>query len=187
VPALHVAAERGLGPGTERVDESAKKVLWGQFGAAIDMLESGMTMCPDDVWAEDRGPRSFWYLVFHTLFFLDYYLSDSEEDFRPPPPFTLTELDPAGVMPDRIYTREELGRYLEHGRAKCRRAIASLTEAKASERRRMGSTEGTVAERLLYNLRHVQHHAAQLYLILRERVDSAPRWVGRTPLDLRAP
>jgi hypothetical protein len=36
---------------------------------------------------------------------------------------------------------------------------------------------------LLYNLRHVQHHAAQLNLILRQTVDAAPRWVGRTRED----
>jgi hypothetical protein len=35
---------------------------------------------------------------------------------------------------------------------------------------------------LLYNLRHVQHHAAQLNLILRQAVDSAPGWVGRAKI-----
>jgi hypothetical protein len=28
--------------------------------------------------------------------------------------------------------------------------------------------------------RHVQHHTAQLNLLLRQRTDSAPRWVGRS-------
>jgi hypothetical protein len=37
-----------------------------------------------------------------------------------------------------------------------------------------------VAELFLYNLRHVQHGAAQLNLILRQAIDSAPRWVART-------
>jgi len=35
------------------------------------------------------------------------------------------------------------------------------------------------AELLLYNMRHVQHHAAQLNLILRQKVDSAPGWVAQ--------
>jgi hypothetical protein len=34
-------------------------------------------------------------------------------------------------------------------------------------------------ELFLYNLRHLQHHTAQLNLLLRQRTDSAPRWVGR--------
>jgi hypothetical protein len=43
-----------------------------------------------------------------------------------------------------------------------------------------------VGELVLYNLRHVQHHAAQLNLILRQVVDAAPGWVSkraRTPGD----
>jgi uncharacterized damage-inducible protein DinB len=35
------------------------------------------------------------------------------------------------------------------------------------------------AELLLYNMRHVQHHAAQLNLILRQKTESAPGWVAR--------
>jgi hypothetical protein len=42
----------------------------------------------------------------------------------------------------------------------------------------------SVFELLLYNLRHVQHHAAQLNLILRQQVDAAASWVGRTAGDL---
>lgn len=169
-----------------RVDGSTKEILWGQFGAAIDMLENAVVACPDEAWAGDGKEPQFWYLVFHTLFFLDFYLSDSQEGFRPPAPYTLTELDPAGVMPDRIYTKGELRAYLEHGRAKCRAVIASLTDAKAAAPRRFGSVDGTVAELLLYTMRHVQHHAAQLNLILRQRIDSAPRWVGRAKIDLHA-
>jgi uncharacterized damage-inducible protein DinB len=37
-----------------------------------------------------------------------------------------------------------------------------------------------MVELLLYNMRHVQHHTAQINLILRQIIDSAPRWVGVT-------
>ncbi|MBI5708774.1 MAG: DinB family protein [Candidatus Eisenbacteria bacterium] len=153
--------------------------LWRQFGAAIDMLESAILACPDGLWSDRSRRPEFWHLVFHTLFFLDLYLSDSAEGFAPPPPFTLDELDPAGLLPERPYTKEELCTYLKHGRGKCRATIEALTGGKAGERRRFGSIEGSVAELLLYNMRHVQHHAAQLNLILRQATDSAPRWVAR--------
>src|SRR5687767_7015822 len=41
----------------------------------------------------------------------------------------------------------------------------------------------TRVEALLYNMRHVQHHAAQLNLLLRQATNSAPDWVARTALD----
>jgi uncharacterized damage-inducible protein DinB len=77
-------------------------------------------------------------------------------------------------------------RYLEHGREKLRRRTAAMTDEGARGTRRLGgSNHGTELELLLYNLRHVQHHAAQLNLILRQVTDSAPGWVGKTKRPLR--
>jgi len=127
----------------------------------------------------------YWYVVFHTLFFLDFYLSDSSEGFTPPVPFTLDELDPAGVLPERVYTKDELRTYLAHGRKKCRARIEALTEESIGQRCRFERPDVTVSELLLYNMRHVQHHAAQLNLILRQTIDSAPTWVSKTKIKLR--
>jgi hypothetical protein len=147
-----------------------KTALRAQFGAAIDMLENAMRACPDKVWGK------VWYGAFHALFYLDLYLSEGVEGFAPPEPFGLEELDPNGVMPERVYTKEELMRYLEQGRAKCHAVIGAMT---GEERRKFFSLDGSLAELLIYNLRHVQHHAAQLNLILRQETDSAPAWVRR--------
>jgi len=160
-------------------DPAWRSILWGQFGAAIDMLENAVGACPDGLWRDhDRRPE-YWYVAFHTLFWLDLYLSEADEGFTPPEPFTLDELDPAGLMPDRPYEKEELLAYLAHGREKCRASIAALTGTRARKRCVFGWGEISLIELLLYNMRHVQHHAAQLNLILRQETDSAPGWVGR--------
>ena len=162
------------------MDNTWRTIIWQQFGAAIDMLENAVLSCPDDLW-NDRSQRpEFWYVVFHTLFFLDLYLSDSDVGFAPPAPFTLDELDPAGLLPERVYTKQELCAYLDHGRQKCRATIEALTDEKLHRRCGFDWLDISVAEMLLYNMRHVQHHAAQLNLILRQKVDSAPRWVRKT-------
>ena len=41
-------------------------------------------------------------------------------------------------------------------------------------------------ELLLYNMRHVQHHAAQLNMRLRQETNSAPRWVSKGGLNITA-
>jgi len=156
-----------------------KAIVWQQFGAAIDMLENAMNKCPDDLWSDRSQRPEYWYLVYHTLFWLDLYLSEPAEGFAPPPPFTLNELDPAGVLPERPYTKKELQTYLEHGRKKCRAAIYALTDASGGVRHRFGWGEASYSELLLYNMRHVQHHAAQLNLTLRQQIDSAPGWVAQ--------
>jgi hypothetical protein len=163
-----------------RMDSTWKQALWQQFGGAIDMLENAMRACPEDLWGDRSNQPEFWYVTYHTLFFLDLYLSGSLEGWAPPAPFTLEELDPAGVLPERVYTQAELLAYLEHGRQKCRTTILQLTDEQADRRCAFPWGELSFAGLLLDNLRHVQHHAAQLNLILRQQTDSAPRWVART-------
>lgn len=160
-------------------DETWKRELGAQVGAAIDMMENAIRACPESLWGDTSRKPQFWYVAYHALFFLDLYLSDKEEGFAPPAPFTLAEMDPAGVMPDRVYTKDELLSYLEHGRRKLKAAMAGFTDEGARRHRVFGSVEGSGLEMLLYNLRHVQHHTAQLNLILRQVTDSAPQWVRR--------
>jgi hypothetical protein len=157
-----------------------KTMIWHEFGASIDMLENAMRVCPEAVWGDRSLRPEFWYVAFHTLFFLDLYLSDTDAGFSPPAPFTLDEMDERGLLPERVYTKEELREYLEHGREKCRKTIAVMTEERAGQRCGFSWLEMSVAESLLYNMRHVQHHVGQLNMILRQKTDSAPRWVRQT-------
>lgn len=161
-----------------------KTLVWQQFGAAIDMLENAINACPAEAWGDRARAPEFWYIAFHALFYLDLYLSESETGFKPPAPFTLDEMDERGLMPDRVYTQEELLTYLAHGREKCRTTIAAMTEDRARQRCGFSWLDISVAESLLYNMRHVQHHAGQLNTLLRQRVDAAPRWVRKTTRSL---
>ena len=175
--------------------DTLRRVLWQQFGAAIDMLENAVRACPDELWGDrtkrpqwvSRDVVGFWYVVYHTLFFLDFYLSGKAEGFTPPAPFNLDELDPAGLLPERVYEKEELLPYFEHCRRKCRAAIEALTDQAADQRCGFDRPDVTVLELFLYNMRHVQHHAAQLNLILRQKTDSAPRWVSKVGSAISSP
>lgn len=166
------------------MDKNFKEIIWHQFGAAIDMMENAIHACPEEVWGNKNGFQEFWYIAFHALFWMDLYLLDSPEGFVPPTPFTLTELDPEGIFPERIYTKEELQNYLSHGRMKCKLKIEALTSENSDKRFIFGTINLSIAELLIYNMRHVQHHAAQLNLLLRQKVDSAPRWVRQTIHEL---
>lgn len=166
------------------MDVTTKTIIWDQFGAAIDALENAIVVCPDDLWCDRSKMPEYWYVASHTLLWLDFYLTGSPEGFTPPAPFGLEELDPAGVLPPRVYAKEELLTYLAYGREKCRTKIEGLTEETAQQRFRSGSMNFSIVELLLYSMRHVQHHAAQLNLILRQTINSAPRWTFRSKTRL---
>ncbi len=161
--------------------------IWHQFGAAIDMLENALQACPDELWQErlfnDRSAppefAEFWYIAYHALFWLDFYLSDSAEGFAPPAPFTLSELD-ADLLPERVYTKAELITYLEYGRSKCQARLETLTDALLPQQCRPDWPDMSVAELLFDNMRHVQEHTAQLNLFLGQKMGLASRWVSKT-------
>lgn len=163
------------------MDSSLKEILWKQFGASIDMLENSIKACPDELWNSDS---KFWYIGYHTLFFLDYYLSDDPDNFQPPEPFTLSEFNEDGEMPERVYSKEELLSYLGFCRKKCHDLIANLNNESSAKRFINKYRNYSITEILIYNMRHVQHHAAQLNLLLRQNSDFVPDWVSRTKTDL---
>ncbi|CAA9276175.1 MAG: hypothetical protein AVDCRST_MAG26-3076 [uncultured Chloroflexia bacterium] len=162
-----------------------KTIIWQQFGAAIDTLDDALRACPDDLWharlwdnpSERPEYSQVWYCAYHTLFWLDLYLTGAEEGFAPPDPFTLIEMEEDG-LPDRSYTRDELQAYLAYGRRKCQATIEALTDETAHRRCRFGWGEVSFVELQLYSMRHVQEHAAQLSLLLGQRGVSGPNWVG---------
>jgi DinB superfamily len=159
------------------MDSSLNKLLWQQFGAAIDMLENALTTCPNELWTESK----FWYIGYHTLFFLDYYLSDSpkESDYLPPVLFTKSEFE--GVPPERIYDKAELLTYLRLSRQKCHDLLAGSTAEELLVKRFVSEYKNfSILELLLYNMRHVQHHTGQLNLLLRQGMNDSPDWVSRT-------
>jgi predicted transglutaminase-like cysteine proteinase len=81
------------------------------------------------------------------------------------------------------YTKDELLAYLRIGREKARAAVAAMTDERARRASAIPWLTLSEGEVILDNLRHVQHHAAQLNLILRQVTDSAPRWVATVRTD----
>ena len=165
------------------------EMLWRQFGAAIDMLGEALRDCPDELWEkslwEDQpdqwvadGFSTFWYLGYHTLFWLDLYLTGAEEGFAPPAPFDLVEMDAGETLP-RTYTREELLRYLEYCRQKCQETITALSTEEANRLCRFPWGELPFAELQLYSLRHVQEHGAQLHMFLGQQAGKSTGWTAR--------
>lgn len=168
-----------------KIDPFWRAALSHQFGAAIEMLDSAIRACPDELWRLPlwgmHSPRTelaeFWYIAYHALFWLDLYLTGSAEGFAPPPPFTLSEIG-WGLMPDRTYTREELLAYLEHCRRKCTATIEGMSEQQARRLCRFPWGGLRFGELLLDTMRHVQEHTAQLNMILGQQIGRDPDWIA---------
>ena len=167
--------------------------LWKHFGASIDMLKDAIELSPEELW---NNNRKFYYMAYHTVVFIDYYTSMPPRNFTAALPYTLTE--PAklpadaidDILPDKLHSKQELLAWLQTCRDKCRQLIANLTEEQLSQRWAADSpdinltlsdprvVQDSVLDVLFLNMRHVQHHTAQLNLILRQTINDAPDWVA---------
>lgn len=161
-----------------------------KHGDAMDLMERALRACPDELWsasmwtvrdvAEVRAGMgedlpanervqllsAVWNIAYHAMFFHDFNLSRRALPFECPPPFRFDDhLEPHPRLPARMYSREELLGYLEHGRRKTAAVLPALTEEDAAAFARSKS----FAQLLLQNLVHVWEHATQIHMFLGER------------------
>lgn len=153
---------------------------WEQFGAAIDMLGDAIKFCPDHLWTvvlwkdpEDERYGQFWFIAYHTLKWLDLFLTGTMEGFAPPSPFL------QGALPEQPYTKDEILTYLAACREKCQLTLEGLTDERAQQRCVFEWMEPSFLELQLYSMRHVQEHTAQLSLVLGQHDVMGPDWVAR--------
>ena len=163
------------------MEATLRPALWQQFSAAIAMLENALLACPETIWqehlwidGESAGDGTFWDITAHTLGCLDLFLTGCSEEALP----TFKKRSD-GVIP-----RDELHPYLMQLRQKCQTMFAALSDEKAQQPYTFpwpGGATVSYFELLLYTLRHVQEHAAQLSFFLGQHAipDEALHWVQR--------
>lgn len=168
------------------MDNSIKDIIWNQLGASIDMLIHSISNCSE---VHFTGNKRFQFIAFHSALFLDYYLTLPPSDFSPMLSFTqkdnkdLPEFSIGDLVPNKMYNKQEILSYLKMSREKCKKLIYSLTDETINQRFKEGDEPGDmdypILEILLYNMRHTQHHTAQLNLLLRQDLDKHMEWSFR--------
>jgi hypothetical protein len=156
-----------------------RESLWNQFGAAIDTLSDAIHLCPENLWTvqmwkdpEDDRYGQFWFIAYHSLFWLDLFLTGTKENFTPPPQFI------RGKLPDKPYTKDQIVTYLNFCRKKSQSTIEGLTDERAQQICIFEWMEPSFFELLLYCMRHLQEHAAQLSFVLGQHDVSGMDWVA---------
>jgi len=153
-----------------------KSLLIGQFEAAFKTIFDCIDQSSDEIWNGLVGSHTFNQSVFHALFFADVYLGKNLEGFEEQA-FHRDHVATFGDYeewedrkPANKYTKKFVLNYLEHCRAKTKQVIESETESDWAEEAGFEWQTISRGEMHVYNIRHLQHHAAQL--ILRLRLDS---------------
>ncbi|MEX2141167.1 MAG: DinB family protein [Pirellulales bacterium] len=153
--------------------DTFKELIGHQFEAAFCALNACVERCPEAAWNAPVANLAFCQVAFHTLFFADFYLGQNEDAFRQQPfhrEHALFFRD-YEELEDRkqqlLYDRPSITVYLQHCRQKAAQVIAAETTESLTVLAGFPWLKFSRAELHVYNIRHIQHHAAQLSLRLR--------------------
>jgi hypothetical protein len=175
--------------------ETLKSVLNSQYEASLCTMAHCVERCPDAFWNARVAKYPFCQVAFHALFFADYFLGADAESF-PRQEFHLAHPTFFGDYeqledrePRSLYDRPALVTYLEFCRHKAAATMAAETEQTLCALAKFPRRNIPRAELHVRNIRHIQHHAAQLTLRLRLDTEVDIPWIGSGwvgPAPLRA-
>ncbi len=164
--------------------DTTKTLIANQFEAAFCTLNTCVDRCPDGLWDAQVGNQPYCQVVFHTLFFADYYLGPDEKSFkdqsfhRDHKAFFADYEQLEDREPVSLYKRAAIKTYAEYCRKKASTVVASETAESLGEPAQFESRDFSRAELHIYTIRHIQHHAAQLSLRLRLDAKQNIPWIG---------
>ena len=141
--------------------------------ALLKMLEQTIKLCPDKLWADYTLKPQFWQEVYHTLYYLDFYFGGNWK--QKPERFDVEEN--LGEAPETVLSKKELLGYLDEMREKCVSVLDNLTNEELQGKNSYFWTGATLSHKLVYNIRHSQHHVGKINEILRVNGIEAAKWV----------
>ena len=158
----------------------------GQLLSSYQMLETLVDVCPDEIWQGVYGEVPFWYQVYHTAYFVDYWFREdrSGADFpslrfdpRIPPEF---EWIPSQ---DAYLSRETMRVYLRLIRQKLIRIFAVLTDSDLAQPAFAQEPQVTLLDAIFSQARHIMYNVGYCNGILRERNLEESDWYAYNETD----
>ena len=129
-----------------------KQVIQSQYLASLGMLKQAVVKCPPEAWDNSRNRNRFWFVAYHTLFWAHRYLKAQKQGY---PRWEVRRYS----QPGNPFKKEEL---LD------RLALVEKDVVEQIEIMNLDQTIGALGlanklEMQLYNIRHIQQHAGELY------------------------
>ena len=163
---------------------SFNNAVINQTKAALCTLSQCISSCPETQWNEPHGDYPFSQVVFHTLFFTDYYLEHDESSFkeqafhRENREFFGDYEELEWKEPVNLYERRQCEVYLEFCIDKCEATLQADDPETLKGPSGFSTKLFSRAELYIHLIRHIQHHAAQLGLRLQLITGNELPWVN---------
>ena len=147
------------------------KIIQSQYLAALEMLKQVIVKCPAALWNAPGDKDKIWRKAYHALFYAHLYLQTAEKDFAP----WEKHHDPDTGVP---FSPEDVLEYLSFVQNQVRERVPVLDLEAESGFHWLPFNK---LELQLYNIRHIQQHAGELYERLGSRENIEFDWVSVQP------
>jgi hypothetical protein len=141
-----------------------KLILQSQYLASLDMLKQAVVQCPPEAWDDPHDKDRFWFVAYHAIRFAHQYLKAKDKGY---PRWEQRQHS----SPGKPFTKEEILEKLAQVEQDVVEQIALMDLEEKT-----GAT-GSLANKFelqIYNIRHIQQHAGELY----QRLSAYPVKVG---------
>lgn len=175
-----------------------RTAIKNQYHASLAMLLRTIELCPDELWVKSDGGNPFWRIAYHALYYTDLYLRQDDSSFTPqafhqtglqdlddvPAPPELQELLELPTRPPQTgiaYSKRQLLEYAEWCDAMIDEWLDACDLESPDSGFRWHSPRRSKLEHHVMEIRHLQHHAAQLAALVHAVTGAHIEWVGANP------
>jgi hypothetical protein len=149
-----------------------RSVLKSQYHASLAMLRAAIERCPPETWVSTAQRNACWQVAYHALFFAHLYLQRDEAAFR----LWEQHRGAGDGIQGEPYTQAQVLEYW----AFCDRMVDDAVEALNLDATESGFSWYRMSklEHQFVNIRHIQHHGAQLIDRVRSAADVGIPWIA---------
>lgn len=143
---------------------SLNEVLIRQLKPSFKMIEKIIEGCPKAIWAQRNIDPPIWQQIYHVLYGIDYWFSESKESFVSPK-FKSNVNSVLGEESKGFIEQEDMKGYLLYVADKANKFILSLNEFKVISPSNLYK-KWTNLDVVMEQVRHLQHHLGYLNRVL---------------------
>ena len=136
---------------------NAKQVIQSQYLAALAMLKQAIVKCPSEAWDDTADKDKFWFLAYHTVYYAHRYLKTENKSY-------VRWKKPQYGKQGSTMSKEQV---LEHLKVVELEVVEHIAAMNLDGKSGYAGFLANKLELQLYNLRHIQQHAGELYERLR--------------------
>jgi hypothetical protein len=128
------------------------------------MAKKIIESCPKAIWAQRNINPPIWQQVYHMLYGVDYWFSETKESFQPPA-FNEDVISVLGEESAGFIDQNDMLGYLDYVSKKVEKFIGGLDEIKIIQASVLYN-KWTNLDVIIEQVRHVQHHLGYLNRVL---------------------